>query len=44
MKKRPHSRHLTKSEFKNMSWEKIWERAIPIDRDEFIRKHKKGKA
>lgn len=44
MKKLPPARHLTKSRFKTMSWDKLWERAIPIDRDEFIQKHKTGKA
>jgi hypothetical protein len=37
------NRNLTKEQFTKMSWEEIWKRAIPIDRDEFIRKQKTGK-
>jgi hypothetical protein len=33
-------RRLTKEQFKNMSWEETRRRAIPIDKDEFIRKLK----
>jgi hypothetical protein len=36
-------RKLTKEEFKKMSWDVTWKRAIPIDKDEFIRKQKSGK-